>query len=116
MSREKPIYCGKAMERQGQYGTFFSLNISLDDIPPELVVNARNGKRYVNLTMSLLRYPDDFGNTHTIRVDTHRAQDDRKGKDRGNYQGRSQRAPKPAPAAPVQQAGPESFEDDQIPF
>jgi len=85
------IYCGKGKEINGQFGTFYKVNICLDEIPAEHIFKAKNGKRYATLNMSMMRQEDDRGNTHTIVVDTWK---------------------------PSKQSGPEDFRDDSdsIPF
>jgi hypothetical protein len=68
MSNEK-IYCGRG-KTFGQYGTI-SVSICLDDIPAEYITKSdKNGKRYVKVNVDAKREADDYGNTHTVTVDT----------------------------------------------
>jgi len=63
------IYCGRG-KTFGQYGTI-SVSICLDDIPAEYITKSdKNGKRYVKVNVDAKREADDYGNTHTVTVDT----------------------------------------------
>ena len=63
------IYCGRG-KTFGQYGTI-SVSICLDDIPAEYITKSdKNGKRYVKINVDAKREADDYGNTHTVTVDT----------------------------------------------
>jgi hypothetical protein len=104
------IYCGKAKEVQGQYGTYYRLNLCLSDIPSEHITTSGSGKQYANLDLSMMRARDDKGNTHTLSVNTWKPEGGAKPQ---------QKASQPAPRrqeAP-RFAGPEEFQDDsEIPF
>ena len=59
-TQKKYVGNGKAIE--GKFGTFFNLSLKLDDlnkIEP-------NEKGYIKISMSQLKEPDKFGNTHTV--------------------------------------------------
>lgn len=133
--RPTNIYCGKGRETGGQYGTFYSIYLVLDDIPEEFIRTNAQGKRTVNLTMSELRQSDDRGNTHTIKVDQWKPAD--RGGRYTPQQGRrpqpqdtkpsywrsgqstrpaAQEAPQRSYGSPAPTAGPEDFVDDDIPF
>lgn len=62
------IYCGRG-KRFGQYNTI-SVSICLDDIPIEYITTSKNGKRYVKVNVNEKREADDWGNTHSVEVDT----------------------------------------------
>lgn len=136
-NRQQVIYCGKGREINGKYGPFYSISLILDDIPESETWTDNNGKRRVSLSMSELRNPDDRGNTHTIKVDGWKPPNQGQGGYQANapagrrpqpsrpvtpYSQRGQAPPPPPPRAPqgnqppVQAAGPESFQDDDIPF
>ena len=93
------IYCGKGKEIDGKFGRFMSINICLDDIPAEHVFKATNGKRYVGLSVSEMRNPDEKGKTHTVTVDTRKSDISK---------------PNTPPVAPpnTPPRGPEDFESD----
>jgi hypothetical protein len=133
--RQTNIYCGKAREMGGRYGTFYNLYLVLDDIPEEFTRTNAQGKRTVSLTMSELRQPDDRGNTHTLKVDQWKPAD--RGGQNTPQQGRrpqpqgasaaygrsgqttrpaAQDAPQGSYGSPAPTTGPESFIDDDIPF
>jgi hypothetical protein len=79
------IYCGRG-KTFGQYGTI-SVSICLDDIPDQHITKSdKNGKRYVKVNVDAKREADEYGNTHTVTVDTWKPT------------GRSAQAPKSAPA------------------
>lgn len=61
----KKNYVGNATQREGKYGTFFSLSINADKLN-----EIKNEKWYARLTMNLNREPDKFWNTHSITEDT----------------------------------------------
>lgn len=42
-------------------------SICLDDIPKELIVIGRNGKRYLQVIIDKRREPSKYGNTHCIK-------------------------------------------------
>ena len=74
------IYCGRG--KKSNYG--IKLNVCIDDIPAEHIQEAKNGKRYVRLEVKERREADQWGNTHSIEVDTWKP---------------NQQAAKPAPQA-----------------
>ena len=55
------IYAGSGKTRNGQYGEFYGISVCLDDIPEEHITTARNGKRYVNLTINKKKETDQYG-------------------------------------------------------
>jgi len=59
------IYCGKG--KKGQYG--IRVNLCLSDIPREHMTQSK-GKTFVNLDVSERRTPDEWGNTHSVKVNT----------------------------------------------
>lgn len=60
------IYVGKG-KKVGQY-EIISASICIDDILPHAVKSDKNGKRYVNIDISQMRSPDQWGKTHTISI------------------------------------------------
>jgi superfamily II DNA or RNA helicase len=74
------IYCGRG--KQGRFGVRISL--CLNDLPKEHITTANNGKKYISLNVDAKREPDQYGNTHSVSVDT--------------WKPGQQNAPEPAPA------------------
>ena len=64
------LYCGKGKVVEGKFGNFMKLNLCISDIPAEFKDEARNGKLYTRLNISRMKNPDNYGNTHTVTVDT----------------------------------------------
>ena len=62
------IFCGRG-KRFGQYNAI-SLSICLDDLPSEYITTGKNGKRYIKLNVNEKREADEWGNTHSVEVDT----------------------------------------------
>lgn len=101
------IFCGRG-KRFGQYNAI-SLSICLDDLPKEHITTGKNGKRYIKLNVNEKREPDEWGNTHSVEVDTWKP--DQAPAKRENV--------RPAPNLPRQNARPSMEDDDSditIPF
>ena len=64
------IYAGSGKTKTGQYGDFFAVSICLDDIPEEHITKAKNGKRYVNLTINKKKETDQYGKDLSVQIDT----------------------------------------------
>ena len=64
------IYAGSGKTRSGNYGEFYSISVCLDDLPEEHITTARNGKRYVNLTINKKRETDQYGKDLSVTIDT----------------------------------------------
>ena len=64
------IYCGSGKTRSGQYGEFYGISVCLDDLPEEHITTAKNGKRYVNLTVNKKKEADQYGKDLSVQVDT----------------------------------------------
>jgi hypothetical protein len=45
-----------------------NLNICLTDIPKEKIKTGKDGKKYLNISVSEMKQPDKFENTHTVFV------------------------------------------------
>ena len=65
---EQKIYVGGAKENNGQYGTFHRVSFSKQDL--EVMTQNLNEKGYVNLNMNKRREPSQFGQTHSLVIDT----------------------------------------------
>ena len=64
------IYFGGAKSVTSQYGEFFKLSFSQQDL--EEMLNNLNEKGYINLGMNKRREPSQWGQTHSIVLDTWR--------------------------------------------
>jgi hypothetical protein len=64
------IYCGSGKTRSGQYGEFYGISICLSDLPKEHITTAKNGKKYINLTVSKKKEADQYGKDLSVSVDT----------------------------------------------
>lgn len=64
------IYVGSGKTRSGQYGEFYGISVCLDDLPDEHITTAKNGKRYVNLTVNKKKEADQYGKDLSVQVDT----------------------------------------------
>ena len=62
------IFCGSGKE----FGNFGTVNISvcLSDLPKEHITERSSGKKYIRLKLNRKREPDQYGNTHSLEVDT----------------------------------------------
>lgn len=63
-------YCGSA-KNFPEYG-FMNVSICLDEIPEEDIKHHQNGKRYVSLKVSPRQQPDQYGNTHSVKIDEYK--------------------------------------------
>lgn len=101
------LFCGRG-KRFGQYNAI-SLSICLDDLPKEYITTGKNGKRYIKLNVNEKREADEWGNTHSVEVDTWKP-DNRPAQ---------QTSARPAPNLNAQNARPSMEDDDSditIPF
>jgi len=62
------VYIGKAQTRTGNFGEYLSGSLCVSDIPKEHIKEAKNGKKYLNITISKMKAPDKFGNDYTVSV------------------------------------------------
>jgi|TARA_Y100001973_G_C5023956_1_gene244595 hypothetical protein len=62
------IYCGSGKEKFD--GDLISVNICLSDIPKEEIQTGKNGKKYVRINVSKRKQEDNYGNTHSVSIDT----------------------------------------------
>ena len=61
------IFCGSGKEF-GIYGTV-NISVCLSDLK-EHITEGSNGKKYIRLKLNRKREPDQYGNTHSLEVDT----------------------------------------------
>ena len=64
---EQKVYVGNGTEKTGNFGTFFKLSFSRDDI--ETLMSNLNEKGYVNIVMNKRRQPSQYGATHSLNID-----------------------------------------------
>ena len=62
------IFCGSGKEF-GIYGTV-NISVCLSDLPKEHITERSSGKKYIRLKLNRKREPDQYGNTHSLEVDT----------------------------------------------
>ena len=67
MSDQK-IFVGGAKELSGNYGAFHKISFNHNDL--NLLMENLNAKGYVNLDMNKRREPSQYGQTHSLTVDT----------------------------------------------
>jgi len=67
MAEKKYVGNGKAI--QGKYGTFYNLSLKLSDLEKL----PTNDKGYIKVSMSELKQPDQYGNTHTLYENDYKA-------------------------------------------
>ena len=67
---ENKIYCGSGKTQISQFGEFYKISVCLDDLPEEHVTTAKNGKKYVNLTINRKKETDQYGKNLSVTVDT----------------------------------------------
>ena len=58
-------YVGNSKAIKGKFGVFYNLSMKLTDLEKL----PTNEKGYIRITMSELKEPDKFGNTHTLYHD-----------------------------------------------
>ena len=61
-------YVGGAKEINGNFGAFHKISFSQQDL--ELLMQNLNEKGYVNLAMNRRREPSQYGQTHSLVIDT----------------------------------------------
>ena len=67
MSDKIFVGSGKVFGKYGQIG----VNICLSDLPEEHIFTSdKNNKKYIKLNISQKRQPDNYGNTHSVEVNT----------------------------------------------
>lgn len=70
MSKEKAIYVpGSARARQASFGEVIRLSFPVEKLIPFLQQHA-NAKGYVNVELTRRTEPSQFGDTHTMKLDT----------------------------------------------
>ncbi len=92
MSNEK-IYVGGGKEKTGNFGVFHSISFSAQDL--ETLKQNLNAKGYVNLNFNKRQTPSQYGQTHSLTVDTWQPQEGYQPQQQGQapQQGFQQQAP-----------------------
>lgn len=62
------IYVGGAKEMSGSFGSFHKISFSNNDL--NVLMQNLNAKGYVNLAMNKRREPSQYGQTHSLVIDT----------------------------------------------
>jgi len=65
---EQKIYVGGATEKNGNFGEFHKISFKREDL--DLMIQNLNAKGYVNLNMNKRREPSQYGQTHSLVIDT----------------------------------------------
>ena len=65
---EQKIYVGGATEKSGNFGAFHKISFKREDL--ELMMQNLNAKGYVNLNMNKRKQPSQYGQTHSLVIDT----------------------------------------------
>ena len=65
---EQKIYVGGAKEMSGNFGAFHKISFKREDL--ELMMQNLNAKGYVNLNMNKRKQPSQYGQTHSLVIDT----------------------------------------------
>jgi hypothetical protein len=65
---EQKIYVGGATEKSGNFGSFHKISFKREDL--ELMMQNLNAKGYVNLNMNKRKEPSQYGQTHSLVIDT----------------------------------------------
>lgn len=82
MSTNEKIYVGSGKAVETQYGTLIKLSFSMQDLAT--MHSSMNEKGYVNLNLNERRTPSDYGQTHSMTIDTWKP-DASKAKEQQNY-------------------------------
>ena len=64
---ETTIYCGSGKKINDN---FININLCLSDLPKEFITQASNGKKYIKLSLATRKETDQYGNTHSLKIDT----------------------------------------------
>jgi hypothetical protein len=67
------IYLGKG--RASDEYDLINFSICLSEIPKNKIVTARNGKKYLSLTIARMKEPDKYNKTHTLYIDEYKPQE-----------------------------------------
>lgn len=84
-------------------------SICLSDVPKEQIVTAKNGKKYLNISINERQEPSQYGHTHYIRTKD-------KKDDKVVYIGELKPSQYDNQQAQAQQQVPQQQEDDDLPF
>ncbi len=90
---EQKIYLGNAKQKQRKQGDYFITGtICIDDLEAQTtqahIFSGKNGKRYLKIVINPFRDgANQYGNTHSISVDTFRPDPNIAQNGNGNYRG-----------------------------
>lgn len=76
---DNPIYVGSG--KAGKFGV--KINICINDIAEYAKANikaADNGKKYIRLEVNPRKSEDQYGNTHSVRIDTWKPEEKKEAK------------------------------------
>lgn len=95
------IYVGGAKEMSGNFGVFHKISFNAQDL--EKLKQNLNAKGYVNLVMNQRQTPSQYGQTHSLVIDTWQPPAQ-------NQQPQQQFQQQPQPQPQPQQAQPQQFQ------
>lgn len=75
MDYEKTIFCGSGKKISD---TLVSMSIRVSDLPKEWIKESKNGKSYIRLDLVKRKEPDEWGNTHFIKVNVWKPESEKK--------------------------------------
>ena len=129
MAQDK-IWCGQGKKREfSNGGSITTISIDLDTIEQYFEQYGKrgknNGKRYITLKVASKREEDQYGNTHSVEIDTWKPDNSHNNQggdtynahsqnvNSGNNQGFQGSSFKPSSGF---QGGNSNFDDDDVPF
>ena len=114
------IYVGGGKQITTQYGPLLKISFSRDDL--QTLTNNLNAKGWVNLNVNERQQQSEYGQTHSIQIDTWQPDQQNTAQQPATTQGNQYQGQHPSQQqqAPQQQAAPvgngfDTFDDD-IPF
>jgi hypothetical protein len=75
MDSKETIYVGKGKVFDTKFGGVTSISVCLDDMfayAKDNIEPAKNGKKYIKLAIMEMKAPDNYNNTHTVKIDTYK--------------------------------------------
>lgn len=115
---DRKIFIGSGKKKEfSKGGSIINASICLDDLlkdMDEFATVSKNGKRYLRVKIGSRREADQFGNTHSLEIDTWKPEQQQAG---GNFQTNPNATSQAAPAQTPQNYDPNDPNDpNYIPF
>lgn len=64
------IYLGKLATKELKFGKMLSGYLNVTDIPKDKIKTSKSGKKYISIDVFQLKNVDDYGNSHSIQLNT----------------------------------------------